>query len=141
MPDFLIWPSIYFGIIIGIYEIILLQKDVQVPMHRFSHAIQALIFILIAVFASMNAELILQTFAFLQNIQFVNNVIILRAIIGLIVMLKIYFVSAAVSGRGIGRAFGMREKFTHTLVIGIFVAASPYIWLLIKPLVSNFLPV
>lgn len=141
MPEVLIWPALYLGVIIGVYEIILLQKDVQVPMHRFSHAIQALIFVLIAVFASMNVDFILQTFAYLQTIQFVNNPIILRAIIGLIVILKIYFVSAAVSARGIGRAYGMREKFVHVFIIGLLVAAAPYIWMLIKPFVSTYLPV
>jgi len=46
MPEIVIWPAIYLGLIIGIYEIILLQKDVQVPMHRFSHAIQSFISII-----------------------------------------------------------------------------------------------
>src|SRR3989344_1642979 len=112
MPEIVIWPAIYLGLIIGIYEIILLQKDVQVPMHRFSHAIQ-----------------------------FVNNPLIFRIIIGLIVIIKIHLVSAAVSARGVGRAYGMREKFVHTFIIGILIVVAPYIWGLIKPIVSEFLPV
>ncbi|MBS3149565.1 hypothetical protein J4455_02615 [Candidatus Woesearchaeota archaeon] len=141
MPEIVIWPAIYLGLIIGIYEIILLQKDVQVPMHRFSHAIQSFISIIIAVFASMNVDFILQTFTFLQGIQFVNNPLIFRIIIGLIVIIKIHLVSAAVSARGVGRAYGMREKFVHTFIIGILIVVAPYIWGLIKPIVSEFLPV
>jgi len=35
----------------------------------------------------------------------------------------------------------MREKFVHTFIIGILIVVAPYIWGLIKPIVSEFLPV
>mgnify|MGYP001600792208 FL=1 len=71
MAELLILPAIYIGILVGLYEAILMHRDVMVPTHRFGHMLHALIFAIVAVFASMNVEYVLSLFPSLQNIMLI----------------------------------------------------------------------
>ncbi len=139
MAEVLLLPSLYLGFIIGLYEALLLHRDVSIPTHRFGHMMHALIFAIIAVFASMNVGFLYDLFPSLSTVQFVNNPLIFRIIIGIILMIKMHAVSAAL-GKG-ASVIGMREKWTHTFIIGALVVGAPYFWPFIQPFVSKYLPV
>lgn len=139
MAEVLILPALYLGFIVGLYEAIVLHRDVSIPAHRFGHMIHALIFALIAVFASMNVTYVYEVFPGLNDIMFVNNPIIFRVLIALVAMIKIHAISAAL-GRG-ASVVGTREKWTHSFIVGVLIVAAPYLWTFIEPFVSNYLPV
>ncbi len=138
MAELLILPAIYMGLVIGLYEAILLHRDVSVPTHRFGHMFHALIFAMIAVFASMNVDYVLSLIPALQNIPLINNPLIFRIAIALIAMIKMHAVSAAAPGMA-GGSVGLKEKWSHSFVIAGLIVAAPYVWPMIEPAVG-FLP-
>ena len=140
MVELLLLPAVYLGVIIGLYEIFVFQRDVQVPVHKFNHAVQAFIVTIILTFISMNIDWVLAIFPVLKTIPYIQNALILRIIIGLIAVIKIHAISAAVSGKE-GSSIGMKEKLSHSLIIGVLIVASPYIWPFINPFIAKYLPV
>ncbi len=130
---FMVMPPVILGAIIGIYEIILLHRDVTVPTHRFGHGIHAVLFAIVATFATMNTPWVLQTFTFLQNIPFLSP-LVFQIAIGVIAMLKIHGVSAAIKTSVGGISIGLKETWTHSFIIGGLIVAAPYVWPLIEPI-------
>ncbi len=139
MAELMILPAIYYGIIVGIYEAILLHRDVKIPSHRFGHMIHALVIAIIAVFATMNVEYVLGLIPAIQNIPLLSNVLVFQIAIGLIVMIKIHTVSAAVP-RMQGGNVGLKEKWSHSFLVAVLIVVAPYVWPFLAPLVSQWLP-
>jgi len=133
----IIMPSIIIGLVIGIYEAILLHRDVTVPTHRFGHMAHALVFAIAATFAAMNVPFVLSVIPQLQSVPLLNNVLIFRIAIGLIAILKIHGASAAIRGTIGGSSVGMAETWTHSLIIGTMIVVAPYVY----PAVAPLLPV
>ncbi len=131
-------PALYMGLVVGLYEAILLHRDVSVPTHRFGHMIHAMIFAMVAVFASMNVDFVLSVIPALGNIPLINNPLIFRIAIALVAMIKMHAVSAAAPGMA-GGTVGMREKWSHSFIIAATIVAAPYVWPFIEPAVG-FLP-
>ncbi len=122
--QFIIWPSILLGLIIGIYEALVIHRDVTVPTHRFGHMIHAIVLSVIFVFCSVNAEWAIKTFG-LTSIPLISTPIILQIAIGLIAAIKIHGVSAAIK-TSIGGSVGMKETWFHSLLIGALIVGAPY---------------
>jgi len=138
MAEFMLLPALYMGLVVGLYEAILLHRDVSVPTHRFGHMIHAMIFAMVAVFASMNVDFVLSVIPALGNIPLINNPLIFRIAIALVAMIKMHAVSAAAPGMA-GGTVGMREKWSHSFIIAAAIVAAPYVWPFIEPAVG-FLP-
>ena len=138
MAEFMLLPALYMGLVVGLYEAILLHRDVSVPTHRFGHMIHAMIFAMVAVFASMNVDFVLSVIPALGNIPLINNPLIFRIAIALVAMIKMHAVSAAAPGMA-GGTGGMREKWSHSFIIAAAIVAAPYVWPFIEPAVG-FLP-
>ncbi|MBT3865536.1 hypothetical protein HOF78_00345 [Candidatus Woesearchaeota archaeon] len=138
MAELLILPAIYLGIVIGLYEAILVHRDVSVPAHRFGHMLHALIFALVAVFATMNVEFVFASIPALANIPLIGSPLIFRIAIGIIAMLKIHAISAAAPGMA-GGSVGLKEKWSHSFIVAVLIVAAPYVWPFIEPVVG-FLP-
>ncbi|MEM2916053.1 MAG: hypothetical protein QXT19_01725 [Candidatus Woesearchaeota archaeon] len=138
MTEFLVVPPLIVGLVIGLYEIILLHRDVTVPMHRFGHGIHALVYAVIACFVTMNAEWVLANFTFLEGIPLMSA-LTLQILVGVITMIKIHGVSAAIKTTGMGISVGMRETWFHSLLIGALVVAAPYVWPLIAPVLPAWM--
>lgn len=138
MAEFMLLPALYMGLVVGLYEAILLHRDVSVPTHRFGHMIHAMIFAMVAVFASMNVDFVLSVIPALGNIPLINNPLIFRIAIALVAMIKMHAVSAAAPGMA-GGTVGMREKWSHSFIIAATIVAAPYVWPFIEPAVG-FLP-
>ncbi len=134
-----IMPVIYMGIIIGLYELIAIHRDVGTyrGSHWIGHGLHSILFVMIALFITMNTNFVYENLTFLQNIPFIKYPIVFQVLVGLILMIKVHIVSAAVKG-AYGR--GMKETWIHSLIIGALVVAAPYIWQFIQPAVENFLP-
>ncbi len=139
MTEIIILPTILIGLIIGIYEAILLHRDVTVPTHRFGHMIHALVYAVIAVFFTMNAAFIYHTFGFLHTIPLIKHVIVFQIAIGLITMIKVHGASAAIRGSIGGISVGMKETWVHSAMIGVLVVVAPYVWPFVAPMMPSWI--
>jgi len=133
----IIIPALFLGLIIGIYEAVLLHRDVAVPTHRFGHMLHALVYAVIAVFATMNVAFVAQSLSFLPAL--LQKPIVLQAAIGVITMIKIHGSSAAIRGSIGGGSVGMKETWIHSLIISGLVVAAPYIWIVLGPMMPSWL--
>jgi len=132
----IIIPALFLGLIIGIYEAVLLHRDVAVPSHRFGHMLHALVYAVIAVFATMNIAFVAKSLTFLPAL--LQKPIVLQGMIGVITMIKIHGSSAAIRGGG-GGSVGMKETWVHSFVISGLVVAAPYIWMVIGSMMPSWL--
>jgi hypothetical protein len=132
----IILPALFLGLIIGIYEAVLLHRDVAVPTHRFGHMLHALVYAVIAVFATMNVAFVAKSLTFLPA--FLQSPLVLQGMIGVITMIKIHGSSAAIRG-SVGGSVGMKETWVHSFVISGLVVAAPYIWMFLGPMMPSWL--
>lgn len=138
MAELVILPALYLGLVIGLYEAILVHRDVSVPAHRFGHMFHALIFAVVAVFATMNVDFVLDLIPALASIPLIGNALVFRIAIGLIAMIKMHAISAAAPGMA-GGSVGLKEKWSHSFIIAALIVAAAYIWPYLEPVVG-FLP-
>jgi len=136
-PALMIMPAIVSGIVIGLYEIILVHRDVTIPTHRFGHGVQALVVAVIAALAVFNVPFVFHSFPQLAAIPFIGSVLGFRILIGLIMMIKIHGVSAALKGAGMA-THGMRETWMHSAIVAALVIVAPYAWPAIAPFIPSW---
>jgi hypothetical protein len=134
----MIMPPVIVGIIIGLYEIILIHRDVSIPTHRFGHSIHAVVYAIIACFCTMNAPWVIANFAFLKGIPYMSA-ITLQIIVGLITMAKIHGVSAAIKTTMGGMSVGLKETWFHSLLVAALVIAAPYVWPFVAPILPSWM--
>lgn len=136
-PVFLIGPSLALGLIIGGYEAAIIHRDVTVPTHRFGHMIHAFLLSILFVFCAMNAEFVLTIIPALQSIPILGTAIGLQIAVGLVAAIKIHGVSKAVKTGGGGPGLG--ETWFHSIIVGALIAASPYLYPLVEPILPNWI--
>ncbi|RJQ21807.1 hypothetical protein C4580_01440 [Candidatus Woesearchaeota archaeon] len=137
LAEFVIGPAIALGLIIGVYEALVIHRDVKVPTHRFGHMVHALILSTAFVFASMNTEWVLTMIPALQAIPLLGTVLGARIALGLIAAIKIHGVSQAVKGAGGGPGLG--ETWFHSIIVGALITAAPYAYPVIEPALPSWL--
>lgn len=126
------------GFVIGLYELILIHRDENFRgSHWFSHGLHSAFWAILAVFATMNAEFVYTNLTFLQNIPYINNILLFRIFIGLLTLIKVHAASAVIKTT-IGSSKGLKETWMHSLVVTILVVAAPYIWPFIAPVVEPY---
>lgn len=135
----LILPSIVLGLAIGIYEAVLIHRDVTVPTHRFGHTLHAIGIAVVATFCTMNTQFVVSKVPAIQNLGFFSNVIVLQVIIGLVMLVKIHASSKAIQGSVGGMSVGLAETWTHSLIVAALVIAAPYAWPLLAPVMPAWL--
>ena len=127
------------GIIIGLYELILVHRDENFRgSHWLSHGLHSVFWAILAVFATMNAEFVYANLTFLQNIPYISNILVFRIFIGLLTLIKVHAASAVVKTT-IGSSKGLKQTWAHSLIVAALVVLSPYIWPFIEPVVSPYL--
>jgi len=136
-PAFVIAPAIVAGLVIGIYEILLVHRDVTIPTHRFGHALHAVVIAIIASIAVFNVPFVFSMFPQLAAIPYIGSVMGFRILIGIIMMIKIHGVSAALKGAGMA-THGMRETWMHSLIVAALVIIAPYAWPFIAPMLPQW---
>ncbi len=139
MADIIVLPALFIGAIIGLYEAILLHRDVTVPTHRFGHTLHAFVYAIVAVFITMNTAFVYTTFTFLHQVPLLEHAIVFQIIIGLITVIKIHGTSYAIRTRFGMMSTGMAETWTHSLLVGALVVAAPYVWPFLAPMMPAWL--
>lgn len=136
-----IYPALYMGLIIGLYELILIHRDESFRgSHWLSHGLHSVGWAMAAIFAVMNAEYVYGAIPALKGIPLLSNIWIFRSAIGLITLIKIHGAAAVVkAGGGMGKGIG--ETWAHSLVVTVLIVLSPVIWPMLMPIVSKYLPV
>ncbi|MEK6906975.1 MAG: hypothetical protein AABW45_00430 [Nanoarchaeota archaeon] len=127
------------GVIIGLYELILIHRDENFRgSHWLTHGMHSVFWAILAIFTTMNAEFVYANLTFLQNIPYLNNILVFQIFIGLLTIIKVHAASAVVKTT-IGSSRGLKQTWAHSLVVGILVVLAPYIWPFIEPVVSPYL--
>ncbi|MBI4140351.1 hypothetical protein HY485_00795 [Candidatus Woesearchaeota archaeon] len=138
VTSLLIVPPLVFGAIIGLYEILLIHRDVTVPTHRFGHSLHALIFAVVATFCTMNVAFVFSLFPQLKTIPVLSTPVAFQVLIGLIMVAKIHGASKAIRG-SVPSSVGLGETWFHSLLIGALVVAAPYVYPLLKPMLPSWM--
>jgi len=136
----IIGPVIGLGIILGLYELILIHRDENFRgSHWLGHGIHSVVIMVAALFAVMNTEYFLEfTGLIASGIPLISNILAVRIAVGLILVIKMWSVSSVIKGGGGTR--GMHEGFIHIFVVAVLVVAAPYYWPLLEPVLEPFLP-
>lgn len=137
-PALIIVPAVVFGAVIGLYEILLIHRDVTVPTHRFMHSLHALIYAIIAVFCTMNVPFVYSLFPGLKTVPLLSIPLVFQGAIGLVTVIKIHAASKAISG-SIPSTVGLGETWFHSLFIGALVVAAPYVFPFVKPMLPSWM--
>ncbi len=136
----IIGPVIALGIILGLYELMLIHRDESFRgSHWLGHGIHSIVIMIIALFAVMNTEYFLEiTGLIARDIPFISNVLMVRIAVGLILVIKMWTVSSVIKGGGGTR--GMHEGLIHILIVVALVVAAPYYWSFLNPFLEPYLP-
>ena len=131
-----IWPIIPVGLVLGLYELILIHRDENFRgSHWFGHGLHAVVLMWIGLFIVFNVEFFLDVSGLgAMDIPFITNPLVIQILVGLILNIKMHATSAVAKGKLAAR--GMAEHWTHTILISALVVAAPYIW----PFVAPFVP-
>ena len=139
MAELMFIPSLVIGLVIGFYELLLVHRDENFRgSHWLSHGFHSAFWAILAVFASMNAEFVYSNLTFLQNIPLISNILFFRIFIGLLTIIKVHAASAVVRTT-VGSSRGLKQTWAHSLIIGVLVVISPYIWPFIEPVVRPYI--
>ncbi len=136
----IILPVIPLGILIGLYELMLIHKDMNFRgSHWLGHGLHSVVTIWIALLIVMNTEYFLNITGLLDmNIPLISNVHVVRVAIGIILNIKIHATSALGKGGQLASR-GLAEHWTHTIIVAALVVASPYVWPFVAPMVPSYL--
>ena len=136
----IIGPVIGLGIILGLYELLLIHRDERFRgSHWLGHGTHSVVVMIIALFAVMNTEYFLEiTGLIASGIPLISNVLIVRIAVGFILAIKMWGVSSVIKGGG--GVKGMHEGLIHILIVAALVVAAPYYWPLLKPVLEPVLP-
>ncbi len=142
-PALILLPIIPLGLILGLYELILIHRDENFRgSHWLGHGLHAIVFMFIALFAVMNTEFFLTITGLINsNIPLISNVWAVRIAIGIILNIKMHATSAVIKGKAFsgGLSGGMAEHWTHTLIVSALVVLAPLYWPLLEPLLPAYL--
>jgi hypothetical protein len=126
-----ILAPIVMGVLIGIVDIAFMIKDLSGDAKStISHGLGAVGYLVGLSFIAFNIELATNS-GFLPTL-FQNQIAVL--IILALVTAVIVHAKSAVFARS--RGPGTHETWIHSIILGILVASSPFIW----PLIKGFLP-
>lgn len=134
-------PALILTPILGLYELFLIHHDENFRgSHWIGHGLSIFPTLFIGLLIVFNVPYFLELTNLSNVSSFLGNVWVIRAIVGLIIMLRIHAQSAVVKTT-IGSSKGLKETWMHTLVIGVLIVASPLYWPLIEPLIKSIIPI
>ncbi len=122
--------AVVWGAIVGIIDIIFMVTDLSGDAKStIMHGLSSMIYVIALTFAALNIDFVVG----LGLPSFLSNQYIMLFLLGLIAMIVVHAKSAVFSR---ARGPGTHERWAHSLVIGVLVALSPFIW----PFIQPFLP-
>lgn len=132
MAELYLLPALLMGGLIGIIELIFVHADER-GLGWLSHGLHAVPVAMVLTFIAMNVGYAASLAGFsLQESFWVNLGV--RVLIGIVAAIKVKSAAAIVQGHG-----RVGEKMSHALIVGALIAASPYIWQFIAPMVPAWL--
>jgi hypothetical protein len=131
-PQFIWQGALLMGAAIGLIELFFVHADER-GLGWLSHGLHALPTAMVFTFFAMNVDFLLHLvgFSLKTNIWLEAGV---RVVLGLIAAFKVKAAAAVIQGHN-----SVGEKLGHALVIGALIAASPYIWTFVAPLLPQWL--
>lgn len=134
-------PALVLTPILGLYELFLIHHDENFRgSHWLGHGLSTFSTILIALLIVFNVPYFLELTNLDSASSILGNVWVIRALIGLIIMIRIHAQSSVVKAT-IGSSKGLKETWMHSLIIVILIVTSPLYWPLLEPLISNIIPI
>lgn len=135
MAELIIGPALALGLIIGIYELIVVHRDIDKAFAKSIHGTQAVVTALIFTFVSMNADFVYNAAPVLQSIPL--GPLGLQIAAGLIAAIKIH---AANQTKGLPSGAGVKagESWFHSILIGALIVAAPYVYPLVEPMLPDW---
>jgi hypothetical protein len=130
MADFVYIAPLVIGLVIALVEMYFVHAD-EAGLGWLGHGIHAIPTCLIFTFISMNAQWALSFLPFLANASWA--VYAVPVVIGLIAAVKVKTAAAIAKGGTVG------EKMSHALIIGALIAAAPFVWPFVAPLLPEVL--
>ncbi len=135
------FPVIGLGIILGLYELILIHRDENFQgSHWLGHGLHSVGFMMVALFAVFNTEYFLQITGIsgLDWPAWIISPWTIRILVGIILNIKMHATSAVIKGRAFagGVSGGLAEHWSHTLIVSALVVLAPLYW----PILQPFLP-
>ena len=135
----IIGPALALGLIIGVYEWIVVHRDVDKAFQKQAlHGGQSLITAIIFTFCSMNASFVLSVAPALQNLPLVGQPLGLQIAIGLIAAIKIHGANQLKGASGV-QGLKAGETWFHSVLIGALIAAAPYAYPLLEPVLPAWI--
>lgn len=125
-------PALIYGVVLGLYEVFIIHRDIAILEGRLGHTIHAIILSMFFVFCTINAEFIINLISFLREISFAP--LALQTIIGLIATIKIHIVTRMRTTN-----YSAGETWIHSIIVGGLVFSAPYAYFLIKPILPRWL--
>ncbi len=136
----LFFPVIGLGLILGLYELILIHRDENFRgSHWLGHGLHSVVFMWVALFAVFNTDYFMQVTGLINTgWPLISNPWAIRIAIGLILNIKMHATSAVIKGQAFrgGISGGMAEHWTHTTIVSVLVITAPLYW----PILQPFLP-
>ena len=122
--------AVIMGILVRILDIVFMVTDLSGDAKStITHGLSSMIYLIALCFAALNIEFIVG----MGLPSFLSNQIIMLGLLGVIAVIIVHAKSAVFSR---ARGPGTHERWAHSLVIGVLVATTPYIW----PFIQTVLP-
>jgi hypothetical protein len=125
--------ALIYGLIISLIEIFFVMQD-EGGMHPLVHGLHAVPVAIILTFISMNVPFIMGL-SFMGWMPTWAGTILIPIIVGLVATVKVKSAAAIVGGHG-----SVGEKLPHAIIIGVLIAAAPFVWPLIDPIIPTLIP-
>ncbi|MBS3148940.1 hypothetical protein J4219_08765 [Candidatus Woesearchaeota archaeon] len=135
MAELIIGPALALGLIIGVYELIVVHRDVDKAFARSMHGTQAIITSIIFTFVSMNADFVYTAAPVFQSIPL--GPLGLQIAAGLIAAVKIH---GANQTKGLSSGSGVKagETWFHSILVGALIVAAPYVYPIVEPMLPDW---
>ena len=134
-------PALVLTPILGLYELFLIHHDENFRgSHWLGHGLSTFSTILVGLLIIFNVPYFLELTNLASTSSIFGNAWIVRALIGLIIMIRIHAQSAVVKST-VGSSKGLKETWIHSLIIVALIVAAPLYWPLVEPLVKNIIPI
>jgi len=134
-------PALVLTPILGLYELFLIHHDENFRgSHWLGHGLSTFSTILIGLLIVFNVPYFLELINLSNVSSFLGNVWVVRALVGLIILIRIHTQSAVVKTT-IGSSKGLKETWVHSLLVVVLIVIAPLYWPLVEPLIKSIIPI
>jgi hypothetical protein len=125
--------ALLYGLVVSLIEIFFVMQD-EGGMHPLVHGLHAIPVAIILTFISMNVPYV-SSLPFMSWMPTWAASIAIPIIVGIVATIKVKAAAALVGGHG-----SVGEKLPHAIIIGVLIAAAPFVWPFIDPIIPTIIP-